>query len=103
MRLSHGRSGSRPAGSLPARFPVGATYVVEGHIVEGSGGEDGQLRVISRYVVFPGGRRIRLSADFGQFSGTAKPVPRRSRNRNRTASQTKKIIGRTGTTRQQRN
>jgi hypothetical protein len=40
---------------LPHRFPVGATYVVEGH-----GGEDGDLRVISRYVVLPGGRRINV-------------------------------------------
>jgi hypothetical protein len=34
---------------LPRRFPVGATYVVD----EGYGGEDGDLRVISRYVVLP--------------------------------------------------
>jgi hypothetical protein len=40
---------------LPRRFPVGATYVVEGY-----GGEDGDLRVISRYVVLPGGRRINV-------------------------------------------
>ena len=40
---------------LPHRFPVGATYVVEGY-----GGEDGDLRVISRYVVLPGGRRINV-------------------------------------------
>ena len=44
---------------LPHRFPVGATYVVEGY-----GGEEGYLRVISRYVVLPGGRRINVpSAD----------------------------------------
>ena len=40
---------------LPHRFPVGATYVVEGY-----GGEDGDLRVISRYVVLPGGCRINV-------------------------------------------
>ncbi len=40
---------------LPHRFPVGATYVVEGY-----GGEDGDLRVISRYVVLPSGRRINV-------------------------------------------
>ncbi|MGB6539769.1 MAG: hypothetical protein WBF03_02710 [Xanthobacteraceae bacterium] len=40
---------------LPHRFPVGATYVVEGY-----GGKDGDLRVISRYVVLPSGRRINI-------------------------------------------
>ena len=38
---------------LPKRFPVGATYVVEGRA-----GARGQLLVSSRYVVLPGGRRI---------------------------------------------
>jgi hypothetical protein len=40
---------------VPRRFPIGATYVVEGF-----GGEQGRLRVISRYVVLPGGRRINV-------------------------------------------
>jgi hypothetical protein len=40
---------------LPHRFPVGATYVVEGY-----GGEDGDLRVISRYVILPSGRPINV-------------------------------------------
>jgi hypothetical protein len=43
---------------LPQRFPVGAKYVVEGF-----GGGDGHLRVIARYVVLPGGRRINVPAD----------------------------------------
>jgi hypothetical protein len=43
---------------LPRRFPVGATYVVEGF-----GGAEGDLRVIARYVVLPGGRRINVPAD----------------------------------------
>jgi len=70
---------------LPKRFPVGTTYVVEG-----SGGENGHLRVFSRYVVLPGGRRINLganlAADFdGNFSGPASPrAPSRSRNRSAT-------------------
>jgi len=38
---------------LPHRFPIGATYVVEGY-----GGEEGHLRVVSRYVVLPDGSRI---------------------------------------------
>jgi hypothetical protein len=54
MHLSLGRSVSR----LPKRFPIGATYVVEGR-----GGEDGKLRVFSRYVVLPDGQRINLGAD----------------------------------------
>jgi hypothetical protein len=48
---------------LPRRFPIGATYVVEGY-----GGEQGDLRVISRYVVLPGGRRINVP-------GEVRPVP----------------------------
>ena len=43
---------------LPRRFPVGAKYVVEGY-----GGEEGNLRLIARYVVLPGGRRINVPAD----------------------------------------
>ena len=68
-------SASRNASRLPKRFPVGTTYVVEGR-----GGEDGHLRVFSRYVVLPGGQRINLGGDFGgpaarrargAFAGTA--------------------------------
>jgi hypothetical protein len=47
---------------VPRRFPVGATYVVEGF-----GGEQGHLRVISRYVVLPGGRRINVPGSFMPF------------------------------------
>ncbi len=75
----------RPRG-LPKRFPIGTTYVVEG-----SGGENGHLRVFSRYVVLPGGQRIDLGAnagaDFGgNFSGPASPRARR-RSPNRSQSQ----------------
>jgi hypothetical protein len=52
---------------LPHRFPVGATYVVEGY-----GGEDGDLRVISRYVVLPGGRRINVP---GAVCSPVQPLP----------------------------
>jgi hypothetical protein len=44
--------------SLPRRFPVGAVYVVEG-----TGGGYGHLRVSSRYVILPGGRRIDVAAN----------------------------------------
>jgi hypothetical protein len=46
---------------LPRRFPVGATYVVEGF-----GSADGDLRVIARYVVLPGGRRINVPTDLSK-------------------------------------
>jgi len=52
--------GKRQPGRLPKRFPVGTTYVVEGR-----GEEDGHLRVFSRYVVLPGGRRIDVTGNFG--------------------------------------
>ena len=54
MHLSLGRNVSR----LPKRFPIGTTYVVEG-----CGGEDGNLRVFSRIVVLPDGQRFNLGAD----------------------------------------
>jgi hypothetical protein len=68
MHLSGGLKASR----LPKRFPVGTTYVVEGR-----GGEHGQLRVFSRYVVLPSGERINLGSD----AGSARP---RNRSRART-------------------
>lgn len=43
---------------LPKIFPVGATYVVEGR-----GGKSGHLRVSSRYVVLPNGKRINIPAE----------------------------------------
>jgi hypothetical protein len=59
---------------LPEQLPIGASYVVEGY-----GGETGNLRVISRYVLLPDGRRINVPADF------ALPAARRraARGRNR--------------------
>jgi hypothetical protein len=90
-----GLSASRKPNRLPKRFPVGTTYVVEGR-----GGDEGQLRVVSRYVVFPGGRRIYVADDFG---GPASP---RARPARRTGGSTakprsaraKKTLPRAGTT-----
>jgi hypothetical protein len=93
----------RQSGRLPKRFPVGTTYVVEGR-----GGENGQLRVYSRYVVLPGGQRINVTGNFGASAPARSRRSRlevksrvqdRSGTRNRRA---KKISGGGGTTRQQR-
>jgi hypothetical protein len=94
----------RQPSRLPKQFPVGTTYVVEGR-----GGEDGHLRVFSRYVVLPGGRRINVASDFG---GPASPRARgRSRSRGKGRPQkrndtrsgrAKKISLTAGTTRQHR-
>jgi hypothetical protein len=100
-------SASRKSNRLPKRFPVGTTYVVEGR-----GGEDGDLRVFSRYVVLPGGQRINLTDDFtSNLAGPASSRARRPRmsSRNGTpsrvksaASRAKKIIAQPGTGRQGR-
>src|ERR1700723_2175458 len=89
-------------GGLPKRFPVGSTYVVEGR-----GGENGHLRVFSRYVVLPGGRRIDVGGDFGGSgsAGSRRRARNRSENQVKTRekhrpARTKKIIGAAGTSRQ---
>jgi hypothetical protein len=94
---------------LPKRFPVGARYVVEGR-----GGEDGHLRVFSRYIVLPGGQRInvpsdlsKLGAKFGaKFGAMSVHAPRGKRGRNRarpSRTSAKKIMRGAGTIRQHRN
>jgi hypothetical protein len=95
------QSDGRQSQSLPKRFPVGARYVVEGH-----GGEDGQLRVFSRYVVLPGGQRINVPSDSGSLPGLRAPAPRHKRSRNRSRvsrAAAKKILRRAGTSRQRGN
>jgi hypothetical protein len=90
----------RQSSVLPKRFPVGARYVVEGR-----GGEDGRLRVFSRYVVLPGGQRINVPSDLGQLPALNAPAPRheRTRSRSRTArTVAKKITRRVGTSRPSR-
>jgi hypothetical protein len=93
----------RQSSPLPKRFPVGARYVVEGR-----GGEDGHLRVFSRYVVLPGGQRInvpsdlsKLGAKFGAMSLQAPRGKRGPARPSRTA--TKKNMRSAGTSRQHRN
>jgi hypothetical protein len=69
---------------LPKSFPIGTTYVVEGHVVEGQGDEaGGQLQVFSRYVVLPSGQRINLGTNLGTNLGAAVPRDAGSRSRNR--------------------
>jgi len=90
---------SRKASRLPKRFPVGTTYVVEGR-----GGEDGNLRVFSRYVVLPDGERINLGADSASASSRARRPRTRSENSTqnggkRRAVGPKKILANGGTPR----
>jgi hypothetical protein len=91
----------RQSSPLPKRFPVGARYVVEGR-----GGEDGHLRVVSRYVVLPGGQRINVPPDPGQPSGISADAARNRQARSRARPSrmpTKKIMQKAGTTRQHPN
>lgn len=57
---------------LPKRFPVGSVYVVEGH-----GGQYGHLRVSTRYVIMPGGRRVDIPART-RASASPRQVPSRA-------------------------
>jgi hypothetical protein len=88
--------------SLPRRFPVGAKYVVEGF-----GADESGFRVIARYVILPGGRRINVPP------GPPVPAPSRvlpfrraaaksalskpARSKNRVHADGKKIAVRRGT------
>jgi hypothetical protein len=91
------------AGRLPKVFPVGATYVVEGH-----GGEHGELHVESRYIVLPTGRRINVPAEQNLSESPPGLVSARRRRqrvarshaKNRPEQPGKKIISRGGTARQ---
>ena len=84
---------------LPKRFPVGTTFVVEGRAIAANGKSDEHLRVFSRFVVLPGGRRVDLGSD-----ATAVIRTRRARRRNRQSAAprpsagAKKIVSERGTT-----
>jgi len=84
---------------LPWRFPVGATYVIEGY-----GAQEGDLRVIARYVVLPGGRRINVPADLSRpaasqraraFHRTGNPEQSPAKSRSERGGE--KIVARRGT------
>ena len=91
---------SGKASRLPKQFPVGTTYVVEGR-----GGEDGNLRVFSRYVMLPNGQRINLAADLGSpASSRARRARASSANSTqnggkRRTARPKKIFAKSGTPR----
>jgi hypothetical protein len=57
---------------LPKRLPVGTAFVVEGRAIAPD-----HLRVISRFVVLPGGRRIDLGGDSGRAAVTSRRDRRR--------------------------
>jgi hypothetical protein len=83
---------------FPWRFPIGASYVVEGY-----SSEEGNLRVIARYVVLPGGQRINVPADLSQPASPRSPAfrrssnPKRSQAKGRSESVGKKFAARRGT------
>jgi hypothetical protein len=92
-----GSSTYRTPTRLPRRFPVGAKYVVEGY-----GGDEGNFRVIARYVVLPGGRRINVPADISSPPPRALAFGRRatakqSPPKNQATADGKKIAARRGT------
>ena len=86
---------------LPEQLPIGASYVVEGF-----GGEIGNLRVISRYVLLPDGRRINVPADFGLPAPPRRSTRRRNRLqrkvKGRPLATRKKILAERGTPRRSR-
>jgi hypothetical protein len=86
---------------LPDQLPIGASYVVEGY-----GGESGNLRVISRYVLMPDGRRINVPADFGLQAPQRRTARRRNRLQRKAKGRPpvtrKKILAERGTPRRSR-
>jgi hypothetical protein len=86
---------------LPEQLPVGASYVVEGY-----GGESGNLRVISRYVLMPDGSRINVPVDFGLPAARRRSSRRRNRLQRKAKSRPlatrKKILTERGTPRRSR-
>jgi hypothetical protein len=88
---------------LPKRLPVGTTFVVEGRTVPANCKNNQHLRVFSRFVVLPGGRRIDLGGDATGLTRGRRPR-RRSRQSavTRASANNKKIISEPGTTLRQR-
>jgi len=87
---------------LPKRFPVGTTFVVEGRAIAADGKNNEQLRVFSRFVVLPGGRRVDLGSDATNVTRNRR-AHRHNRQsaRSRAPARAKKIVSERGTTLQQ--
>lgn len=83
---------------LPKRFPVGTTFVVEARAIAPEGKNDGHLRVFSRFVVLPGGRRIDLGGDLSNMNRNRRSRRNRQSTASRPSAGTKKIISAPGTT-----
>jgi hypothetical protein len=92
-------SGRHELMHLPKRFPVGTTFVIEGRATAADDKNNGNLRVFSRFVVLPGGRRIDLGGD---SSGMPRARTRGARGRQgrtqRSPAVAKKIVAEGGTT-----
>jgi hypothetical protein len=70
-----------PKQRLPRRFPVGTRLVIEGEP-----DRHGALRVVSRYVVMPNGRRYDLMPQAGAPQGTVPPAAAGARRSRRSAA-----------------
>jgi hypothetical protein len=83
---------------MPKRFPVGAKYVVEAR-----NGAHGALRVHSRYVLLPDGRRIDVPVDLARpippraLMGRRRPNPKQSQAKDPSSRGRKKIAAGGGT------
>ena len=63
-----GLSMDRQPRALPKRLPAGTVYVVEGR-----GGDRGNLRVSSRYVVMPSGQKVKFPVELAGTSIRSQP------------------------------
>jgi hypothetical protein len=73
---------------LPKRLPMGTVYVVEGR-----GGQHGDLRVSSRYVLMPGGQKVEISAELGSTHSPRHGLQRSFGSESRTGSRIRKNFG----------
>jgi hypothetical protein len=88
MALSKNRLGRR----FPRQFPVGAKYVVEGY-----GSAEGQLHVVARYIVLPGGRQINVSSARTPGFSRGRASQARAPSKVRTGTSAENLAGRRGT------
>ena len=72
--------------NLPKRLPAGTVYVVEGR-----GGQHGNLRVSSRYVLMPNGQKVEISAELSRTQAVRAALRRPFGSKNRSVSRSKTI------------